>query len=235
MDYTVLDLEMTGLAPKKDKVIEIGAVRVRDGKMTDTFATLVRPGMPIPQKVVELTGITDAMADTGMQEDAAMEQLLEFIGDDVLVGHNLNFDYSFIKQWAVNHRRALQLSACDTLRIARALLPGEQSKKLESLCVYFQIEREHAHRALDDAIETHRVFEKLKAIRGASPELFVPKPLVYKAKRQTPATAHQKERLKELLEQYGMEDTIAWEVLTRSEASRLTDQIRAKMAAVLQE
>lgn len=235
MDYTVLDLEMTGLAPKKDKVIEIGAVRVRDGKMVDTFATLVRPGMPIPQKVVELTGITDAMADTGMQEDAAMEQLLEFIGDDVLVGHNLNFDYSFIKQWAVNHRRALQLSACDTLRIARALLPGEQSKKLESLCVYFQIEREHAHRALDDAIETHRVFEKLKAIRGASPELFVPKPLVYKAKRQTPATAHQKERLKELLEQYGMEDTIAWEVLTRSEASRLTDQIRAKMAAVLQE
>ena len=235
MDYTVLDLEMTGLAPKKDKVIEIGAVRVRDGKMTDTFATLVRPGMPIPQKVVELTGITDAMADTGMQEDAAMEQLLDFIGDDVLVGHNLNFDYSFIKQWAVNHRRDLQLSACDTLRIARALLPGEQSKKLESLCVYFQIEREHAHRALDDAIETYRVFEKLKAIRGASQELFEPKPLVYKAKRQTPATAHQKERLKELLDQYGMEDTIAWEVLTRSEASRLTDQIRAKMAAVLQE
>lgn len=235
MDYTVLDLEMTGLAPKKDKVIEIGAVRVRDGKMVDTFATLVRPGMPIPQKVVELTGITDAMADTGMQEDAAMEQLLEFIGDDVLVGHNLNFDYSFIKQWAVNHRRALQLSACDTLRIARALLPGEQSKKLESLCVYFQIEREHAHRALDDAIETYRVFEKLKAIRGASPELFEPKPLVCKAKRQTPATAHQKERLKELLDQYGMEDTIAWEVLTRSEASRLTDQIRAKMAAALKE
>lgn len=235
MDYTVLDLEMTGLAPKKDKVIEIGAVRVRGGQRTDTFATLVRPGMSIPQNVVELTGITDAMADTGMQEDAAMERLLEFIGNDVLVGHNLNFDYSFIKQWAVNHRRSLQLSACDTLRIARALLPGEQSKKLESLCVYFQIEREHAHRALDDAIETYKVFEKLKEIKGASPELFVPKPLIYKAKRQTPATAHQKERLKELLEQYGIEDTIPWEVLTRSEASRLTDQIRAKKAVIFPE
>ena len=235
MDYTVLDLEMTGLAPKKDKVIEIGAVRVRGGQRIDTFATLVRPGMSIPQNVVELTGITDAMADTGMQEDAAMERLLEFIGNDVLVGHNLNFDYSFIKQWAVNHRRSLQLSACDTLRIARALLPGEQSKKLESLCVYFQIEREHAHRALDDAIETYKVFEKLKEIKGASPELFVPKPLIYKAKRQTPATAHQKERLKELLEQYEIEDTIPWEVLTRSEASRLTDQIRAKKAVVFPE
>lgn len=230
MDYTVLDLEMTGLAPKKDKVIEIGAARVRDGKITDTFATLVCPKMAIPQKVVKLTGITDAMAETGMPEDTAMEQLLEFIGSDILVGHNLNFDYSFIKQWAVNHRRTLQMSACDTLRIARALLPGEQSKKLESLCVYFQIEREHAHRALDDAIETHKVFEKLKEIKGASPELFEPKPLVYKAKRQTPATVHQKERLKELLKKYGIEDTIAWEVLTRSEASRLTDQIRAKMA-----
>ena len=92
----------------------------------------------------------------------------------------------------VNQKIPLELSACDTLRIARALLPGAQSKKLESLCEYFQIEREHAHRALDDAVETYKVFENLKSIEGASMELFVPKPLVYKAKRQTPATEHQK-------------------------------------------
>ena len=156
-----------------------------------------------------------------------MQELLQFIGDDILVGHNLIFDYSFLKQWAVNQKIPLELSACDTLRIARALLPGAQSKKLESLCEYFQIEREHVHRALDDAVETYKVFENLKSIEGASPELFVPKPLVYKAKRQTPATEHQKERLRELMEQYGRKDSISWETLTRSEASRLQDKIRA--------
>ena len=218
---------MTGLAPKRDKVIEIGAVRVRNGEIADTYGTLVRPGMSIPETVVQLTGITDEMAALGKEENVAMQELLQFIGDDILVGHNLIFDYSFLKQWAVNQKIPLELSACDTLRIARALLPGAQSKKLESLCEYFQIEREHAHRALDDAVETYKVFENLKSIEGASTELFVPKPLVYKAKRQTPATEHQKERLRELLEQYGRKDSISWETLTRSEASRLQDKIRA--------
>ena len=143
MDYTVLDLEMTGLAPKRDKVIEIGAVRVRNGEIADTYGTLVRPGMSIPETVVQLTGITDEMAALGKEENVAMQELLQFIGDDILVGHNLIFDYSFLKQWAVNQKIPLELSACDTLRIARALLPGAQSKKLESLCEYFQIEREH--------------------------------------------------------------------------------------------
>ena len=235
MDYTVLDLEMTGLAPKRDKVIEIGAVKVRDGKIADTYETLVQPGMPIPESVTELTGITDEMAESGMEETKAMQQLLSFIGEDVLVGHNLIFDYSFLKQWAVNQKIPLELCACDTLRIARALLPGEQSKKLESLCVYFQIPRAREHRALDDAVETWQLFENLRQIKGASAELFVPKPLVYKAKRQTPATVHQKERLKELLEQYGLEDTICWENLTRSEASRLQDKIRAGKFSVSQE
>ena len=177
MDYTVLDLEMTGLAPKRDKVIEIGAVRVRNGEIADTYGTLVRPGMSIPETVVQLTGITDEMAALGKEENVAMQELLQFIGDDILVGHNLIFDYSFLK--------------------------------------------------LDDAVETYKVFENLKSIEGASMELFVPKPLMYKAKRQTPATEHQKERLRELMEQYGRKDSISWETLTRSEASRLQDKIRA--------
>ena len=230
MDYTVLDLEMTGLAPKKDKVIEIGAVRVRGGCIVDTFGTLVDAGMPVPARVTELTGITGEMAASGMAEDEAMQRLITFIGTDTVVGHNIMFDYSFIKQWAVNRKLPLALSACDTLRIARVLLPGEQSKKLADLCTYFQIEREHAHRALDDAIETQKLFERLKTLAGTKTELFEPKPLVYKAKRQTPATAHQKERLKELLEQYGITDTVCWETLTRSEASRMQDQIRARKA-----
>lgn len=232
MDYTVVDLEMTGLAPKHDKVIEIGAVRVRNNMITDTYGTLVNAKLPIPPKITELTGITDEMAASGMEEDTAMQRLLDFIGGDILVGHNLSFDYSFIKQWAVNKRIPLEINACDTLRIARALLPGEQSKKLESLCEYFQIERENAHRALDDAIETQKIFEKLRVLGKEKEELFVPKPLIYKAKRQTPATEHQKERLRELMQERGLKDTVRWETLTRSEASRLQDQIRTGRLSV---
>lgn len=135
-DYTVIDLEMTGLNPKLDKVIEIGAVRVRGHKEAARYATLVNPRRSIPERVVELTGITNEEVAAGLDEDEAMQALIAFIGDDVIVGHNVSFDYSFMKQWAVNKRIPLTLRACDTLRIARAILPGEQSKKLEDLCEY---------------------------------------------------------------------------------------------------
>ena len=218
-DYTVIDLEMTGLNPKLDKVIEIGAVRVRNHKEEARFTALVNPGRTIPERVVELTGITNEEAAAGMAEDEAMQQLLTFI---------VTFDYSFVKQWAVNKRIPLTLYACDTLRIARAILPGEQSKKLEDLCVYYQIERERAHRAPDDAAETHRILEcMMKQCLPEKAELFVPRELTFKVKRQTPATAHQIERLREYRAQHDIRDEINWETLTRSEASRLQDKYYA--------
>lgn len=227
-DYTVIDLEMTGLNVKLDKVIEIGAVRVRNHKEEARFTVLVNPGRTIPERVVELTGITNEEAAAGMAEDEAMQQLLAFIGEDVIVGHNVTFDYSFVKQWAVNKRIPLTLYACDTLRIARAILPGEQSKKLEDLCVYYQIERERAHRAPDDAAETHRILEcMMKQCLPEKAELFVPRELTFKVKRQTPATAHQIERLREYRALHDIHDEIAWETLTRSEASRLQDKYYA--------
>ncbi len=224
-DYTVIDLEMTGLNPKLDKVIEIGAVRVRGHKEEARYATLVNPKRSIPERVVELTGITNEEVAAGLDEEEAMQALIAFIGDDVIVGHNVSFDYSFMKQWAVNKRIPLTLRACDTLRIARAILPGEQSKKLEDLCVYYRIERERAHRALDDAVETHRILEcMMQQILPEKAELLIPRELTYKAKRQTPATAHQIERLREYRAQHDIQDEISWETLTRSEASRLQDK-----------
>ena len=224
-DYTVIDLEMTGLNPKLDKVIEIGAVRVRGHKEAARYATLVNPKRSIPERVVELTGITNEEVAAGLDEEEAMQALIAFIGDDVIVGHNVSFDYSFMKQWAVNKRIPLTLRACDTLRIARAILPGEQSKKLEDLCVYYRIERERAHRALDDAVETHRILEcMMQQILPEKAELLIPRELTYKAKRQTPATAHQIERLREYRAQHDIQDEISWETLTRSEASRLQDK-----------
>ena len=230
-DYVVMDMEMTGLSAKQNKVIEIGAARVRDGKVTDTLEFFVNPLCPIPENITTLTGITDEMVAMGLLEDEAMEQLLSFVGEDIIVGQNVNFDYSFLKQWEVNHKKKIQRIGCDTLKIARHLLPPEQPKKLENLCEYFHIDRIRAHRALDDAIETGLVFEYLKKLAEGNTQLerlFEPKPLVYHAKRQTPATPRQIQRLKEYCSLHQIADEIHYENLTRSEASRIMDQYLAR-------
>lgn len=227
-NYTVIDLEMTGLSAKSDKIIEIGAAKVVDGKIVDTYQTLVNPKQHIPEKVQLLTGITDEDVASGAQMDEALEKLLGFIGEDEIVGQNVNFDYSFIKQWAVNRKIPLEMKAYDTLKLARKCLPPEQSKKLEDLCEYFEIERENAHRALDDAIETQQIFEKLCDLMQEKNEAVESHVLTYKAKRQTPATARQIQNLKELMSEKNITDVIAWENLTRSQASRLYDEYRAK-------
>lgn len=232
-NYVVLDLEMTGLNPKNDKVIEIAAVKVQNGKIADTYSTLVNPQIKISERITELTGITNEMVTSGASMDEAMQKLIDFIDGEVIVGHNVRFDYSFIKQWAVNHKIPLELKAYDTLKMARTLLPQEQPKKLEALCEYFNIPRENAHRALDDTIETKKIFELLLDMISEKKEpLPQPTPLVYKAKRQTPATAHQIQRLKEIIATNNIEDEIEWDVLTRSQASRLQDYYRLKYPPV---
>ena len=226
-EYVVLDLEMTGLSAKTDQIIEIGAAKIKDNQIVETMECLVNPKCKIPTRVVELTGITDEMVQAGCDKDTAVENLLDFIAGYVLVGQNINFDYSFLKQWAINHKHPLEAKACDTLKLARVLLPAEQPKRLENLCEYFGIERARNHRALDDAIETWQVFEKLKEI-GKSLEnaetYFEPRELTYRAKKQSPATPRQVQRLKEYRQKYQINDEINWENLTKSEASRIMDK-----------
>ena len=229
-NYIVLDLEMTGLSAKNDQILEIGAIKIQNNQIVDKFEALVNPKCPIPERVTELTGITDEMAKKGLDRDETVAKLLDFIEDAVLVGHNVVFDYSFLKQWAVNHKRPLELKACDTLKLARVLLPPEQPKKLENLCTYFQIERNREHRAMDDAEETWQIFEKLKKLaeeRENAKTYLEPKPLIYKAKKQTPATKKQIEQLKAYREKHGITDEIVWETLTRSEASRKMDRYKS--------
>ena len=226
-EYVVIDLEMTGLSAKTDQIIEIGAVKIKDNAVVATMQCLVNPNCKIPSRVVELTGITDEMVQKGRDKDEAISELLEFIDGQILVGQNINFDYSFLKQWAVNHKRPLEAKACDTLKLARVLLPAEQPKRLESLCEYFGIERAREHRALDDALETWQVFERLKQM-GLTLEnpmtYFAPRELTYRAKKQSPATPRQVERLKEYRQKHHIEDEINWENLTKSEASRIMDK-----------
>lgn len=226
-EYVVIDLEMTGLSAKTDQIIEIGAVKIKNNQVVETMECLVNPNCKIPTRVVELTGITDEMVEKGQNKDEAIGALLDFIDGQILVGQNINFDYSFLKQWAVNHKRPLEAKACDTLKLARVLLPADQSKKLESLCEYFGIKRAREHRALDDALETWQVFEKLKEM-GKSLEnietYLEPKPLTYRAKKQSPATPRQVQRLREYRETHQINDEINWENLTKSEASRIMDK-----------
>ena len=226
-EYVVLDLEMTGLSAKSDQIIEIGAVKIKDNQVVETMECLVNPNCKIPTRVVELTGITDEMVQGGMDKDEAVEKLLDFIDGWILVGQNITFGYSFLKQWAVNHKRPLTAKACDTLKLARVLLPADQPKKLEKLCEYFGIERAREHRAMDDAIETWQVFEKLKEMALENKEYekyFDPQPLSYRAKKQSPATPRQVKQLKEYRENKQIFDEINWENLTKSEASRIMDK-----------
>lgn len=232
-EYVAVDLEMTGLKPARDKILEIGAVHVADGQIVDTFETLVNPGTVIPAEITALTGITQEMADSGEEPQTAVESFLKFRRGLPLAGHNIMYDYSFLKQAAVNYDLELEAEAVDTLKLARKLLCEPEKKTLEALCEYFHIIREKEHRALWDAAATAKLLELLKQAYGEEqPQLFCPVPLLYKVKKQGPATLRQKKYLKELAEYHKIELSADVLRLTRSEASRLTDQILAQYGKV---
>lgn len=225
-DYLVVDLEMTGLNPRTDQILEIGAVKVKKKQITDTFSCLVRPNGKLSAEVQELTGITEEMASEGEEPDAALGRFLIFAEDLVWVGHNIIYDYSFIKQWAVNHRILFSKYAVDTLKVARKCLPELEKKSLDYLCDYFEISREAKHRAFEDAAATRELYERLESqFEEEQKEIFVPEELHYKLRRQTPATPRQKNYLKELAEYHKIVLDMSVDRLSRSEASRLTDRI----------
>lgn len=228
-NYTVIDLEMTGLSVKTDVILEVGAVRVRGGALADTYSALLFTEKKLTKEITALTGITQEMMQAGREPKQVMEEFFAFIGEDVLVGQNVMFDYRFLKQWAVNHGNSFERSAVDTLKLARRFLPPEQKKDLESLCAYFQVERGQAHRALDDAIETFHILEKLKEGFGeVAAEAFEPGPLCCQVKKQTPATGRQIEYLKKYMAYHQLAPSEPLEGLTRSETSRLTDRLIAQ-------
>lgn len=225
-DYIAVDLEMTGLDPRRDHILEIGAVKVKDKKVQGTFSRLIRQEDALKEQIVKLTGITDEMAAAGDEPDAAVEAFLEFAEDCVWVGHNVIFDYSFIRQWEINHRIKRTCYGVDTLKIARKCLPELEKKTLDFLCGYYQIAGNTRHRALEDAQADQALYEILEQnFLEKQPGLFVKKELQYKAKRQTPATPRQKNYLKVLMKYYKIEPDVPIEQLTRSDASRLTDKI----------
>lgn len=224
--YIAIDIETTGLNPRTDKILEIGAARVRDGKPVENYSTFIRVGMPIPHFITELTGIDDGMAAEGIAIEEAMEQLTEFCGEDVLLGHNILFDYSFLKQAAVNQGIQFERQGIDTLKIARKCLPQLSSRKLESLCRYYGIETERQHRALDDALAASELYKRLReSYYEVEPGVFDPCALICRAKKECPATKIQKGYLIDLAKYHRIDLDVSLDTLTKSEASRLIDNI----------
>ncbi len=225
--YISIDLETTGLDPKRDRIIEIGAVRVEDGIRTGEFETFINPGRRLEERIVELTGITDEQLNNAPRITEVMPQLLEFMGDAPLLGHHVIFDYSFLKKAAVDQKLPFERRGIDTLKIARKYLPQLEHRSLDYLCEYYGIEH-HAHRALADAKATEELYRHLADLYFTPEEnLFAPAQLIYHAKRDTPATKAQKEQLLRLAELHKIELCMDVEELTRSEASRMADKIRS--------
>ena len=231
-DYTALDLETTGLNPKRDKIIEIGAVKVRDGKVVERFQSFVDPGRRLEENIRELTGIGNGMLEGAPDMGQLLEPLLAFLGDDVLVGHRILFDYSFVKKEAVNRGIVFERNGIDTLKLARKFLPDLESRKLEYLCRHYGLEHT-AHRALGDAQAASELYLKLTGLfcggnnGGEGGKDFEPQPLVYRVKKETPVTKSQKERLYKLLDKHKITMECQVEKLTRNEADRIMNQIFA--------
>lgn len=223
--YVTVDLEMTGLHAKTDRILEIGAVKVEPGKQ-ESFHRMVNPRMKISKEVTELTGITDEMVRGGCEPERAAAEFRDFAEGFPLVGHNLIFDFSFLKQCLVNHGETFEKDGVDTLKLARKFLPEEEKKTLDHLCAYLQIARSKNHRALEDARATNSLFQYLQErFEGQAPEAFRPKPLLYRVKKQGPASARQKKRLQELADWHRIDLNVELDSLTRNEASRMTDKI----------
>ena len=224
-NFISIDLETTGLNPKRDRIIEIGAVKVRNGHVTDTFQQLIDPKQQLEERVEILTGITSKELEGHSTIQQILPQLQEFLGDDVLLGHRVLFDYSFLKRAFTNEKISFERKGIDTLKLARQFVTECESKKLESLCKHYEIKHQ-AHRALGDAMATVELYQIL-AENYYQEDVFAPKPLEFKVKKESPITKAQKERLTLLLAKHNLEPKCEITSMTRNEASRYMDQILA--------
>lgn len=156
--FICFDIETTGLSAARDKITEIGAVKVENGVITDTFSTFANPEMPIPQKITQLTGITDDMVKDAPSQSEAVGAFLEFAGDNVLVAHNAPFDTSFIAKACEDMGREYNYTSIDTVAISRAILTDIKNCKLDTVAKFLRLGDFNHHRATDDAEMLARIF-----------------------------------------------------------------------------
>ena len=159
-EFVVFDLETTGFSSARDRIIEIGAVKVIDGNIVDRFSTFVNPKRPIPFRIEKLTGIKDAMVMDAPQIEEVLPRFLEFSKDAVMVAHNAGFDIGFIRANAARMGIDTDFTVVDTVSLARVLLPSLGRYKLDTVAKTLKISLENHHRAVDDAECTALIFQK---------------------------------------------------------------------------
>ncbi len=164
-NYVLVDIETTGLSPRTDEIIEIGAIKVKENKIVDTFDTLLKIDRKLSYFITNLTGITNEMLEEGEEQEEALEEFVNFAGKEIIMGHNVNFDINFIYDKCQSYLDYyLSNDFVDTMRIAKHILPNVRNYKLGTLADYFDVDYRNAHRGLTDVEITYEVYNKMKEL-----------------------------------------------------------------------
>ena len=161
-DYVALDIETTGLDPRGCDIIELAAIRIRGSQLIESFSQLVKPSCGVSGFITRLTGISNDMLTDAPTICEALPHFIEFVGDDIILGHNVCFDIGFICDKAAKQNRFFDNDYIDTMRISRRLFPEHRTHKLDDLISRFQLEARDEHRALGDTLLTARCYEYMK-------------------------------------------------------------------------
>ena len=161
-NYTVIDLETSGLDPEINEILELGAIRIRNGICTEQFSAFIQNSYPIPKEVIQLTGLNETLLhQQGIYLAQALSDLFTFLGTDLLIGHNISFDLSFLRRACQKCRCAMPTNrSIDTLDLARKQLRGIPNYKLETIAKYFSLNATKFHRVLPDCYTTHLIYQK---------------------------------------------------------------------------
>lgn len=228
-DYVVVDLEMTGLSSNRDKIIEIGAVKVAGGAVSGEYEMLINPNVPLEPKIIEITGITEEMIKDKPYIGDVLQDFFHFVGDSTIIGHNLLFDYSFLMQAAYDNNMKeyadRQWLGIDTLKIARMCLDKDCSKTLESLGKMFKIKNENHHRALNDVLVTKGVYEELCRLYEKDETVFTPEKLHYKPKKDRKPSKREIRYVEKLISRLGIVPDVDITIMSQSELSRYANKL----------
>ena len=224
-DYIAIDLETTGIRLSKDKIIEVGLLKVKDSHIIDTFSCVINPDMQVDDKILELTKISKNELENAKRIHEVINHIVDFCEEYVLLGHNTIFDYSFVKKEANRAGLEFEKRGIDTYKLCKKVLPENVRKNLTDACNYFGIERKNSHRAFSDAYYTHVLFQeiikKFKTLEISSEAMKV------KIKKFVPIRKRTKEDLQKLLNCHRIGCKVNIDLLSESEAKRMMDKIKS--------
>ena len=224
-DYIAIDLETTGIRVSKDKIIEVGLLKVKDSHIIDTFSCVINPDMQVDDKILELTKISKNELENAKRIHEVINHIVDFCEEYVLLGHNTIFDYSFVKKEANRAGLEFEKRGIDTYKLCKRVLPENVRKNLTDACNYFGIERKNSHRAFSDAYYTHVLFQEIiknfKTLEISSEAMKV------KIKKFVPIRKRTKEDLQKLLNCHRIGCKVNIDLLSESEAKRMMDKIKS--------